>query len=51
MGPFLVKSCVLSEAVIRSCSIKKRVLNNFTEKQLCRGLFLIKLQPEDLKLY
>ena len=51
MGPFLVKSCALPEAVFRRCSTKKRVLINFTGKNLCWSPFLIKLLAEDLKLY
>ena len=50
MRPFF-KSCALSKAVVRSCSIKKRVLNNFTGKHLCRSLFSDKTarwRPETL---
>ena len=50
MRPFF-KSCALSEAVVWRCSIKKRVLNNFTGKHQCRSLFSDKTarwRPETL---
>ena len=42
MGLFLVKSWALPEAVVRRCSIKKCVSNNFTGKRLCWSLFFDK---------
>ena len=51
MGPFLVKSCAPPETVARRCSIKKRVLNNFTGKHLWWSLFFDKAagwRPETL---
>ena len=39
MGLFLVKAYGLLEAVAWRCSIKKRVLNNFTGKHLCQSIF------------
>ena len=33
LGPFFVKFCALPEAVVRRCSIKKRVLHNFLGKR------------------
>ena len=50
LGPLLVKSCALPEAVVWRCSIKDRALNDFNRKHLRRSLFLIRLQAEDLKL-
>ena len=51
LDPLLVKSCVLSEAVVRRYSIKKFALGNFTGKHLRRSLFFDKAadwRPETL---
>ena len=49
MGPFLVKSCALPEAVVRRCSIKN-VFLIISQESTCAGVsFLIKLQAEDLE--
>ena len=51
LGPFFVKFCALPEAVVRRCSIKKRVLHNFLGKRLCRSHFFDKAagwRPETL---
>ena len=45
LEPFIVKFCALPRSVVRRCSIKKGVPNNFakfTEKHLCRSLFFDK---------
>ena len=42
LGRFLVKSWALPEVVVQTCSIKKRVHNNFPGKRLCRSLFFDK---------
>ena len=42
LGLFLVKSCALTEAVVRKCSTTKRVLNNFTGKHLSQSFFFDK---------
>ena len=53
LGPFLVKSCALPEAVVRRCSIKKHFNNfvKFCKAPVLESSYLIKLQADDLELH